>query len=391
MKPRKVAMIEPVGGHRGNELFPYNLCNGLQQAAYYTTLYTCDETNFDFFHKPLFDVKKFYKKIYGKAPQLIRGLRYAEGAFRTVTDCQKQKTDIAHLHIYHFANREYLNQYLLKKKKIRTVLTVHDVEDFVRYGQSHSMSKYLRFEKLNPHSIVLSTYAKERILNYFPNTPESNIHVIPVTDKDTLYYNPKRSKREARQALGLSQDDFIVMFFGQIKKVKGLDILINGFAQSLKGKADVRLLIAGIPWKVGFDEFKKQIQQTGIASQTTLHLQYHSNEIKPDYFIAADLVVLPYREIFSSGVLVNALHYGSAVICSDLPFFKEYVHHQYNCLMFETEKATSLAEQLTYAYQNQAVLEQLKKAARNIADTVFSIEHIIRQTTDVYEQVLRET
>ncbi len=389
MKPRKVAMIEPVGGHRGNELFLYNLCNGLQQAHYNTTLYTCNETNFDAFHQPLFEVKKYYKDIYGSAPALWRGVRYARGAFQTAKDCARQQTDLAHMHIYHFANREYVNQYLLHKHNIKTVLTIHDVEDFVKYGGKHSLNKYRRFEKYNPHNIVLSGYAKDKLLHYFPNTPQENIHIIPVTDKDTLYFNPHRTKAEARRALGLQQDDFIVMFFGQIKKVKGLDLLIDAFAQTLKGKEDARLLIAGIPWKVGFDTFEKQIHQHQIEEQCVLRLEYHPNEIKPDYFSAADIVVLPYREIFASGVLVNALHYGAAIICSNLPFFKEYVQHERDCLMFENENAASLAEQLSIVYTHRNKISQLKTAARYTADTTFNIERIVRQTIAVYEQVLQ--
>lgn len=389
MKHRKVAMIEPVGGHRGNELFLYNLCNGLQRHHYQTTLYTCDETNFDAFHAPGFEVKKFYQKIYGHAPALWRGLRYAIGSFKTVNDCAQRNTDIAHMHIYHFANREYLNQFLLNRNKIKTTLTIHDVEDFVKYGKQQSLSKYVRFEKHNPHVIVLSTYAKEKLKHYFPNTPQEHIHVIPVTDKDTLYYRPSRTQKEAREALQLPQDDFIVMFFGQIKKVKGLDVLIDAFAAALKNKADAKLLIAGIPWKVGFDSFEKQIHQHQIEKQCLLRLQYHPNEVKPDYFAAADIVVLPYREIFASGVLVNALHYGAAIICSDLPFFKEYVQHQRDCLMFESENAQSLAEQLVYAYTHRDIIASLKQQAKHSADTTFNIDRIVEQTIAVYEQVIQ--
>lgn len=390
MKHRKVAMIEPVGGHRGNELFLYNLCNGLQQEDYHTTLYTCDETNFDVFNKPSFEVKKHYRRIYGNAPALLRGLRYLKGAFKTVNDCVQQQTDIAHLHIYHFANREFVNQYLLSRKNIPTVLTIHDVEDFVKYGKKQSLGKYKRFEKRNTHAIVLSSYAKEKLQYYFPNTPADHIHVIPVTDKDTLYYKPHRTKAEARAALQLPQDDFIVMFFGQIKKVKGLDVLIDAFALSLKQKKNAKLLIAGIPWKVGFDSFQQQITNNGIEEQCILRLNYQPNEIKPDYFAAADIVVLPYREIFASGVLVNALHYGAAIICSDLPFFMEYVQHERDCLMFSTENAASLAALLSRAYDNPEMLEKLRSKAQKTANTTFDIKRIVRQTIDVYEQCISQ-
>jgi glycosyltransferase involved in cell wall biosynthesis len=384
----KLAMIEPVGGHRGNELFLYNLCSGLQDAGCHTTLYTCDETNFDAFHKPHFDVKKYYRRIYGCDPVLLRGLRYLKGSYQTVQDCHRQGVNIAHLHIYHFANREFVNQLLLQQQQIKTVLTIHDVEDFVKFGQTHTQKKYRRFEKRNPHTIVLSQYAKKKLMHYFPNTPQEQIHVIPLTDKDTLYYNPERTKAEARKALGLNPDDFIVMFFGQIKKVKGLDVLIDGFARALKGKSDAKLLIAGIPWKVGFDAFEKQIQEHQLGEQSILRLQYHPNEVKPDYFAAADIVVLPYREIFSSGVLVNAMHYRSAIICSDLPFFREYVKDGYDCLMFESENAESLAEQLSRVYDNRSLPEQLKGPARLTADTIFNTERIVEQTIKVYDQVM---
>jgi glycosyltransferase involved in cell wall biosynthesis len=172
--------------------------------------------------------------------------------------------------------------------------------------------------------------------------------------------------------------------------VKGLDVLIDAFALSLKQKKNAKLLIAGIPWKVGFDSFQQQITNNGIEEQCILRLNYHPNEIKPDYFAAADIVVLPYREIFASGVLVNALHYGAAIICSDLPFFMEYVQHERDCLMFSTENAASLAALLSRAYDNPEMLEKLRSKAQITANTTFDIKRIVRQTIDVYEQCISQ-
>lgn len=384
----RVAMVESVGGHRGNDSWLFNLCSALQHRDCDVQLFTSDETSYPPSRSLPFDLQLTYKNIYGDDNKIIRGLRYLNGGLQSARIAVEHKTQIAHVHIYHFAYREYLNALFFKNRGMKVVMTVHDVEDFIRYGFKANSKSYLKFEKLASAVIVHSNYAKERLLRYFTSTNPDDIFVTPLPDYDSLYDDPTLTKEKAREKLGLPQNEFIVVFFGQIKKVKGVDVLIKAFSQF--NKPDAKLLIAGIPWKVDASNYTDLVEKEDVVDQTILHLRYHPAAMKHVYFRAADVAVLPYREIYSSGVLVNALYYGTPLITSDKPLFKEYLRNGHDCLMFENENAESLANALNEVYTKPYLLEQLKHNARETFAQTFTAEKAAEQTLEVYKRALEK-
>jgi len=266
---------------------------------------------------------------------------------------------------------------------------VHDVEDFIRYGSQVDSKSYRKFERITDSAIVHSNYAKERLLQHYSSTHPDDIAVTPLPDYDSLYDNPSLSKADARKQLGLSQNDFIVLFFGQIKKVKGVDVLIKAFARFDNRHA--KLLIAGIPWKVAEADYTGLVEKEIISDRTILHLRYHPAEMKHVYFRAADVAVLPYREIFSSGVLVNALYYGTPLVTSDKPLFKEYLTDGHDCLMFENENVESLAAAMTKICNDADLLASLGQNAQRTFAKTFTADKAAELTKAVYDRVLERS
>ena len=382
----RVAMVESVGGHRGNDSWLFNLCSGLQHLNCYVQLFTSDETSYPPSRSLPFDLQLTYKNIYGDDNKIIRGLRYLNGGLKSARIAGSRETQIAHTHIYHFALREYLNARFFKNRRMKLVTTVHDVEDFIRYGSRVDSKSYRKFERMTDAAIVHSRYAKERLLQHYTATNPNDIAVTPLPDYDSLYDNPSLSKSEARKKIGLPQDEFTVLFFGQIKKVKGVDVLIKAFSKF--NRRDAKLVIAGIPWKVDQRDYTGLVERENIADHTILHLRYHPAEMKHVYFRAADVAVLPYREIYSSGVLVNALYYGTPLITSDKPLFKEYLADGHDCLMFENENAESLAAALEKIASNEHLQTTLRQNAQQTFSNTFTAEKAAEQTKAVYDRVL---
>lgn len=120
-------------------------------------------------------------------------------------------------------------------------------------------------------------------------------------------FGEKLPKTEARKKLGISNDDHIVLFFGLIRKYKGLDLLLEAFKE-LKSKSEIKLIIAG-----EFYEDKQPyldlINLYGIQNQVILHDKFIPNEEVRFYFSAADLVALPYRSATQSGVTQVSFHF----------------------------------------------------------------------------------
>ena len=101
------------------------------------------------------------------------------------------------------------------------------------------------------------------------------------------------NKEKARKDIGLGSSDKVVLFFGNIRPYKGLDVLIDAMGQVAKANPKAVLLIAGKPWK-DWTEYQNRIENNGIQDVTKVFKGFIPDEEVQKYFLAADLVVLPY-------------------------------------------------------------------------------------------------
>lgn len=383
----KVSIVEPIGGHLGNEFYDFGLCKAISDEGVSVTLYTCDETTLDNKHPFNFIVKKFYRRIYGSAPKIIRGIRYVIGTLKTLSHAQKSGSSLVHFHVYHFANREFLNFLLFKWSGFKIVATIHDVESFEDFGKKINKSKYRKFEKRIDRVIVHSQFAFDSLTKYFTQFPKEKIHLVPHGDTDFIY-PINCSPSEARTKLNLPQDKKLILFFGQIKKVKGVDVLLKAYTKVREKIADTQLVIAGSPWKMETGELEKIIHQHHLEKDCVLNFSFIPNELVPYYYKATDLVVLPYRKIYSSSVLTRSLDYGAAIITSDLDTFRRIIVPGENGLLFQSENDTDLAEKIIDLLQNPSLIETLRANAKKTIEDNFSWQVIGRQMNNIYNLAL---
>ncbi|MCS6917797.1 MAG: glycosyltransferase family 4 protein [Chitinophagales bacterium] len=384
-----VAMVEPIGGHSGNDFYDFGLCKALAEQGARLVFYTCDETTLDQRFAFPFATEKPFRRIYGTDPKWLRGMRYVLGSWRTVTHAVRNRLQLAHLHIYHFASRELLNLLLFRMRGFRIVATIHDVENFETYGQQPKHSHHGAFMSRLDRIIVHSDYARQSVLRHFKGYPPDRIHVVPHGDADFLFKRPLLPQ-EARRQLHLPLDARIVLFFGQIKKVKGLDVLLNAWAIVRQRNPRAHLVVVGRPWKVEQEIFDRIVREKQLESSCTFNYAYIPNEDIPVYYAAADLVVLPYREIYSSGVMVRSLDYGAAIVASDLSAFRNIITDNDNGLLFRNEDAVHLAERILEVLDDDVRLQQLRERAHQTAEQRFSWNQIGSQVMEVYHKALHE-
>ena len=125
------------------------------------------------------------------------------------------------------------------------------------------------------------------------------------------------SKQEAREKLKIKNDALILLFFGFIRKYKGLDILFEAMADERIKKAGIRLLVAGEFYE---DErkYKDQIDTLGIREQLILRPDFIPDNDVKYYLCAADAVVQPYRNATQSGVSPLAYHFEKPMIVTNV-------------------------------------------------------------------------
>ncbi|HZW66954.1 MAG TPA: glycosyltransferase [Hanamia sp.] len=127
------------------------------------------------------------------------------------------------------------------------------------------------------------------------------------------------SKETARKKLGIRMDDKVVLFFGFIRKYKGLDILLAAFKilNRQHSLGSIKLLIAG----EFYDNEKNYVEllnDPSIKNNLILHTHFiPNNEVK--YFLcAADCVIQPYRSATQSGVTPLAYHFEVPMIVTNV-------------------------------------------------------------------------
>ena len=133
-------------------------------------------------------------------------------------------------------------------------------------------------------------------------------------------FGEKISKEQARKKLELNLNDKIILFFGFIRKYKGLDILfraMNILKNQKPEPGSLKLLIAG-----EFYEDKTMyidlINELGIKDDLILHTNFIPDSEVKNYLCAADCVVQPYRNATQSGVTPLAYHFEKPMIVTNV-------------------------------------------------------------------------
>jgi len=136
-------------------------------------------------------------------------------------------------------------------------------------------------------------------------------------------FGEKISKEEARNKLKINNEELIILFFGFIRKYKGLDILFDAMKllenqfkiQNLEFK--IKLLVAGEFYedRKAYDD---QIKQLGIEDSLILRTGFIPNAAVKYYLCAADVVVQPYRNATQSGVTPLAYHFEVPMIVTNV-------------------------------------------------------------------------
>jgi glycosyltransferase involved in cell wall biosynthesis len=172
------------------------------------------------------------------------------------------------------------------------------------------------FGKTMDAFVTLSNAVAKEIMEDKPKTPIwSGFHPIA----DDL---PKIiSKAVARKKLGWSKEKNIVLFFGLIRKYKGLDLLIEAFSKSPLKSSKTLLAIVGEPYEKK-EKYVNLIHQLKLEDRIICDFNYADRELTRDVICAADVVAQTYRSATQSGVTPLAYYYQTPILVSNLPGLK---------------------------------------------------------------------
>lgn len=150
------------------------------------------------------------------------------------------------------------------------------------------------------------------------------------------------SKEDARKHLGIPIDEKIILFFGFIRKYKGLDLLLKAFKDIKPETSNTKLLIAGEFYE---DEkpYQDLIDELGIRDQLILKTQFISDSEVRYYLCAADVLVQPYKNATQSGVTPLAYYFEKPMVVTNVGGLPDLVPHGKCGLVAEPEPASIAA------------------------------------------------
>ena len=272
--------------------------------------------------------------------------------------------------LQHFDRTFLMLYYKLLGKKI--IFHAHNVNAAKRDGVDTSLNRLtLKIQyRLVDHIFVHTARMKQELQQDFGVAPGA-VTVIPhgvnnaVPDTDL-------TSAGAKQRLGLADSDKTILFFGNIGPYKGLDLLIAAFQHLVADDPCYRLIIAGKA-RGGTGEYLEEIRRSiaDPASRGRIlpKIEYIPDEENEIYFKAADVLALPYREIYQSGVLFLGYSFGLPVVATDVGSFREDVREGETGFLCAPNNPSELARAIRIFFES-SLYRNLDVCRQQIRDYV---------------------
>ncbi len=213
--------------------------------------------------------------------------------------------------------------YKVLGKKI--VLTAHNVNAGERDGNDSLLNRWsLRIQyHLADHIFVHTDKMRNELVEDFGVNPAA-VSVIPFGINNAVPHGAL-TPAEAKIRVGVTSSERTILFYGRIRAYKGLEYLVGAF-DLLAGQNDkYRLIIAGELKKESqqyWRELQQRITERQLGQRIIQQIRFIPDEETELYFKSADVLVLPYTQIFQSGVLFLAYSFGLPVIATDVGSFR---------------------------------------------------------------------
>jgi D-inositol-3-phosphate glycosyltransferase len=313
--------------------------------------------------------------------------------FRLIKYVTTTKTMLFHILWFNkfvLLDRTVMNLYykLLHKK---LVFTAHNVDEKERDGGNSFLNRLsLRvLYNMVDHIFVHTRKMKSQLVCEF-NVPEHKVSVIPFGINNTI---PTSSicREEARAKLHLNNKEKVVLFFGNIAPYKGLDDLIVAFARLVNKDDRFRLVIAGQikGCQAYWERLESIIGKFQLDRYIIKRIEYIPDEDVEIFFKSADVLLLPYKFIYQSGVLFLSYSFGLPVIATDVGSLREDIVEGMTGMICRAENPDDLADTILRYFDSDVFRAFDENRQRIIAygNERYSWDEVGSTTCDVYEKL----
>lgn len=318
-------------------------------------------------------------KDIGKLKKIVNYLQSVSEILRIA----KNGYDIIHTQWVIFSPVDYWCLKRLKRQGKRLVMTVHDILPF-----NQKFYDYHYHKKIYALADQIIVQAPDNVERFHALFPENKVPVHMIPHGHFMDYVTRQDQKISRERLGIPTDKFVFLFFGQIKKVKGVDTLLAAWGKLLRKCPEMKekavLVIAGSVWKADFGKCEEIIEKEELKDYLKLDIHYIPDEEVDYYYGAADVCVLPYHEVYQSGVLQLTYAQQKAAIVTDIPAFADIIDESRGFIC-RPQDADSLATAMMTAYEQRANLPKMAKAGYDYISRRFDWDRIADDIARVYQ------
>jgi len=249
---------------------------------------------------------------------------------------------------------------IARELKRRTGCGIVFVAENVVSHENRFIDQYLTRYALGKadYFLVLSGVVHNRIHALYPTVPIRQA-ALPIYD---CYMPDGIGRAEARSSLGLERPT--VLFFGYVREYKGLDHLIRAMP-AVAREVDAELVVVGEFYDPR-EKYDRLIEEMGVGDRVRIVDEHVPDEDVARYFLAADVVTLPYVSATQSGITQIAFACGVPVISTNVGGLPEVITDGVTGLIVEPGDAEALARSIT-RYFREGLREPFARNVRTEA------------------------
>jgi D-inositol-3-phosphate glycosyltransferase len=376
LKPR-ILMIDALVGND----YSLILCNALKKEGARISLVVTEDRKFS--GNETFKILPWLpSKTKGKSKlaKTIKYFKYLGKLFFYI----RKNADVVHFQFFRRKRVESIFYRLLKTAGYKLVHTVHDV---IPLDENKTDIFFNNIVYKSSDILIVHSEPNRKSLEQF-SIDSRKIRVVPHGNFDMFLSGDIVSQQCARDKYDLKPEADVLLFFGFIKKYKGLDLLLDAFSKASNINSKLHLIIAGAAESDELGRhYTDKIKKIHSADRILFHNSFIDDKEVQYYFQASDIVVLPYRQISHSGVMHLAYSFGKPLIVTDTGDFIFTVSDDNSGFPVHKYEAEDLSQVILTAFSDKEKLNNMSLHISKLNKTKYSWENTARLTMNIYNNL----
>jgi glycosyltransferase involved in cell wall biosynthesis len=367
-----VAVIDPVGIKAGMDHYDLLLLKGIHEAGAVVRLYSNFTSDISDFNSR----KVFFNTGVSKMKAILSNF---SGFFKALRDAKKNKVQWLLLHVFRAGMFDLCMFSIARLMGFKICAIVHDIESLDTY--SLPFVRKTVTGRLPHVRIAHNDFSRKELVLRTGKSSDRNTFVIPHVNFTDLFPADKTKVIIVSdpQALDPSltavfKDNIpVFVFFGQIKRAKGIDVLLEALCQV---KGECKLIIAGRMREDNWRRYQQMIRALNLQHKVVPVIRFITDQERDYLFRHAAAVVLPYHKIYQSGVLLMAMSFPALVIASDLPPNRDIVKDNQNGMLFKAGSSPDLARRIQEVLEGASDSSAMRQTAREDVEKRFGYRKV---------------